>query len=253
MALKVLNPINNLDLSRLTQVAGIELSDLLLFADLSATAPKSKQLTVQQFLDAVLPTLTGSITPTGVVMDFAGLVAPTGWLLCSGLSIGSATSGSTARANVDTLNLFTLLWTAYSNTTLPIQTSAGAPSTRGSGALSDFTANKRIVLPDFRGRVAVGLDNMGGTAANRMLLANGLDGTVLGQDGGTQTVTLDVTQIPAHTHATAVPATVATSADTGAAVGSPGADAPVTSSSIGGGLAHSNTQPSLIISKIIKL
>ena len=254
MALKVLNPINNVDLSRLAQVPGILLSDLLGFADLSATAPQLRQLTVQQFLDAVIPTLTLTMLPTGLVMDFGAPVAPSGWLLCSGRTIGSSTSGATERANTDTLALFTFLWTYWTNVTAPIFTSAGSASTRGASANADWSANKRLSLPDLRGRVTAGKDDMGGTAANILTLANGLDGLTIGAVGGEQVHTLLATEIPAHTHNTAVPTTTSASAATGADKAIPGATAPITSDNgTGGGLAHNNTQPTLILSKIIKL
>jgi microcystin-dependent protein len=57
-------------------------------------------------------------------------------------------------------------------------------------------------LPDFRGRVPVGKDNMGGSAASRVTTAgSGLDGTTLGAASGTETNTLSTTELPTHTHA----------------------------------------------------
>lgn len=57
-------------------------------------------------------------------------------------------------------------------------------------------------LPDARGRAAAGKDDMGGTAAGRLTAAavGGVNGTVLGGTGGTETVTLNATQIPSHSH-----------------------------------------------------
>jgi microcystin-dependent protein len=106
--------------------------------------------------------------PTGSIMPYAGSTSPSGWLLCSGLTIGNAASGGTARANADTQVLFEQLWDSFSNTELPIFTSAGAVSTRGVSASADFAANKRLTIPDLRGRTVAGKDNMGGTAANRL-------------------------------------------------------------------------------------
>jgi microcystin-dependent protein len=85
----------------------------------------------------------------------------TGWVKKNGLTIGSATSGATQRANADTQNLFVYLWSYFANTVCPV--SGG----RGSTALSDFQANKTIGLPDWRGRGPIGLDDMGSTAAGR--------------------------------------------------------------------------------------
>jgi microcystin-dependent protein len=70
-------------------------------------------------------------------------------------------------------------------------------TTFGSGdGTSTFNA------PDLRGRVIAGLDNMGGTAANRLTTAgSAIDGTTLGAAGGAQSKTLATTELPAHSHA----------------------------------------------------
>lgn len=53
-------------------------------------------------------------------------------------------------------------------------------------------------LPDLRGRIPVGLDNMGGSDAGRLSVANTLLST-----GGAETVTLTTAEMPAHTHTVA--------------------------------------------------
>ena len=58
-------------------------------------------------------------------------------------------------------------------------------------------------LPDLRGRAVAGLDNMGGTAANRLTSGgSGINGIVLGASGGSETVTLTGAQtgLPGHSH-----------------------------------------------------
>jgi microcystin-dependent protein len=100
--------------------------------------------------------------PTGMMAPFAGSSSPTGWLLCDG-SLKSQTTYSA---------LFALIGTTY-----------------GPTVGSDFR------LPDLRGRVPVGLDNMGGTDADRLTVAN-----TLGDSGGVQTVTLTDAQIANHSH-----------------------------------------------------
>lgn len=59
-------------------------------------------------------------------------------------------------------------------------------------------------LPDLRGRVAAGRDDMGGTAAGRLTSASTFVGTTLGATGGTETHTLTTAQMPAHTHANTI-------------------------------------------------
>lgn len=103
------------------------------------------------------------IPPTGLVAPFAGATAPTGWLLCYGQQVGR--SGSTGYPN-----LFAVIGTTYG---------VGDGST---------TFN----LPDLRGRAAIGLDNLGGSAASRVAAA-----TALAQAAGTET---HHHQGPSHTH-----------------------------------------------------
>jgi hypothetical protein len=96
---------------------------------------------------------------TGEVKAFRRTTAPTGWVKENGGTIGNASSGATTRANADTLNLFRLLWEEFSNTVLPIQTSAGVASIRGASAAADFAANKRMPLFDSRTRFLRGADD----------------------------------------------------------------------------------------------
>ncbi|WP_376711061.1 phage tail protein [Pseudochrobactrum lubricantis] len=113
-------------------------------------------------------TLDGAM-PTGAIMAFAGPAAPTGWLLCFGQAISRTTYSA----------LFAVIGTTY-----------GA----GDGGTT-------FNLPDLRGRVVVGKDDMGGAAANRITSAgSGVDGKGLGANGGAETQTLTEAQMPAHSH-----------------------------------------------------
>ncbi len=52
-------------------------------------------------------------------------------------------------------------------------------------------------IPDLRGRVLAGVDNMGGSAANRLTTGgSGIAGTTLGATGGAETETLTLAQLP---------------------------------------------------------
>ena len=142
-----------------------------------------------------------STEPVGSGKDFWGTTLPAGFIWASGKTIGDASSNATERANIDTLALYTLLWNAYSNTLLPIYDSTGTPTTRGANAAADFAAHKALSVIDKRGRISVGKDNLGGTAANRITVAGcGIDGTILGNAGGEQVHTLITAEMPAHTH-----------------------------------------------------
>lgn len=104
-----------------------------------------------------------TIPPTGAVVDFAGSSAPSGWLFCDGSS----------QLRTDFAALFAVVGTTF-------------------GAADGTHFN----LPDLRGRVSAGLDNMNGTTAqNRITNAiSGIVGTTLGGSGGNQSLT-------SHTHA----------------------------------------------------
>jgi microcystin-dependent protein len=140
--------------------------------------------------------LDSSAATVGEVKPWSGATAQDGWLLLSGLTISDAGNGGTALASAYARDLFVFLWNNYSNTELPIQNNAGAPVARGANALADFTTNdRRIPLPDLRGRQWVGKDNMGGVAANRVTSGNsGITGTTLGAVGGDE-------RLHAHGHA----------------------------------------------------
>ena len=165
-------------------------------------------------------TMLDNVAPPGVVLPFAGASAPSGWLLCD----GSAVSRTTYAA------LFTAISTAFG---------VGDGST---------TFN----VPDLRGRVAAGKDNMGGTAASRLTTGgSGVDGATLGASGGAQTHTLTSAQIPSHTHSLAAGAGAGgNSATGGAGYGFP--TATTTAANTGGDGAHNNTQPTIVLNHIIR-
>jgi microcystin-dependent protein len=128
----------------------------------------------------------------------------------------------------------------------------GASSPWGQGdGISTFN------LPDLRGRVVAGPDNMGGTAANRLggSRPGGITGAaVLGATGGEQNHLLaaDNSEIPAHAHGL-TNGVVQSSGFGGGFAPSGSAGGGLTSTeSTGGGLAHNNTQPTALINYIIK-
>lgn len=108
--------------------------------------------------------------PVGSVTAFAGSSAPSGWLLCYGQAVSRTSYAS----------LFITIGTTY-----------------GSG-----DGSTTFNLPDLRGRVPAGVDNMGGSAASRLTNTVLTASNTLGATGGTQTHTLTAAQsgIPAHTH-----------------------------------------------------
>ena len=194
----------------------------------------------------------GIFNPVGTVIPYAGAAAPSGYVLASGRTIGNAASSATERADADCQSLFALLWADYADATLPVQTSTGTASTRGASASADWAANKRITLPDLRGRIPVGKDDMGGTAADRITTAgSGIDGAELGSTGGTETHVLAEAEMPSHYHE--VPSLNTNDAASGTGRNSVAATPLEPTSSAGNGDPHQNTQPSLVLTYLIKL
>lgn len=101
-----------------------------------------------------------TIAATGDVKSAYGTSVLNGWVRANGRTIGNASSGASERANADTQDLFTYLWGA--DGTLPV--SGG----RGASAALDFAGGKTITLPDFRGRVLAGFDDMGNVGVGRL-------------------------------------------------------------------------------------
>ena len=191
---------------------------------------------------------------TGMTTFAFRSTAPSGWIFATG-TIGNASSGAT-RANIDCYDLFILLWDEFSNTYAPTYTSAGSLVTRGASAASDWAANKRIGVPDARGRILCAQDNMGGSTAGIVTVAgSGVNGTIIGLAGGEEThlLTSGESGLPAHTHTiTGGQGTV--SRGTGAA--STASQAAGTSNPNGAAdaaNAHNNMPPVLILPLFVKL
>jgi microcystin-dependent protein len=179
-------------------------------------------------------TLSG--VPAGCILPFAGATAPDGWLLCHGQAVSRALYA----------DLFAAIGTAY-------------------GAGDGVTT---FNIPDLRGRVAAGRDDMGGADAGRLAgaLANR---TVLGGAGGAATHALAVGEMPVHGHGVSDPGHAhsygagqipsaftprGTNGDGTNFNNNPATNAAVTGISIqnaGGGAAHNNTQPTLVLNYVI--
>lgn len=143
----------------------------------------------------------GSIDPTTIAstgdVKFRLVTgALTGWVRLNQLTIGSAISGATERANADTQNLFVYLWNNCSQAHCPVLFGKGA------SAIADFNANKQLQLPDCRSRICMmGVDDMGNAPAGRLFAQNitsgGGDGvTTPLATGGHALHTLGLTEIP---------------------------------------------------------
>lgn len=186
--------------------------------------------------------------PTGMMFPWPAGVAPTGALMCYGQGLSTTTYAA----------LFAIIGYTFG----------------GSGG----TFN----LPDMRGRTIAAPDNLGGTASGRLAtIAN-----TIGSVGGAETHTLTAAQIPAHAHTASATTTIGndgahtntvagTIAKLGAGSGSFGTGATwgqaanaatnadgihthsastsvTVNNSTGGGGAHNNVQPTIIIPWAIK-
>ena len=177
-----------------------------------------------------------SAVPAGTVLATARSTAPTGYLLCDGTDTHSRTTYA---------DLFAAIGTTY-------------------GSSSDST----FAVPDLRGRVVAGKDDMGGTSADNLtnVAGDGLNGDTLGATGGSENHQLTVTQLPAHTHSDGSYVANTTrrtqTGDNSAGVNlgiingdqfsTTTLDVTGSSGSTGSGAKHNNVQPTIILNYMIK-
>ena len=118
----------------------------------------------------------GGVDPTAIFqtgdviwLDVQG--TRTGWVRDNGGTIGSSSSGGTEAHDATAHPLFLYLWNNFNDTVCPV---LPGPRTTAEG---DWIANKKITLPDKRGYIVGGLDDMGTTAAGRWTSAPIISGT----------------------------------------------------------------------------
>jgi len=176
------------------------------------------------------------IMPAGSVIPYAGASAPTGFLFCDGSAVSRTTYAT----------LFTAL--------------GGESSPYGLG-----DGSSTFNLPDLRGRVVAGKDNMGGSSANNLTdQSGGLNGDTLGDTGGSETQGLAEANLPAHTHTfsdtdsitvgTLVSGDSVNRGGSGQLFSNNSVTVSIsgTTSSVGSGTAHNNVQPTIILQYIIR-
>ena len=161
---------------------------------------------------------TGAAFVSGMIMPYAGTSAPTGWLMCFGQAVASATYG----------DLYTAIGTTYG------------------GNATNFN------LPDLRGRVIAGQDDMGGSSANRLTnQSGGLNGDTLGATGGAETHTITTGQLPSG-HYYLKTNTIARVDNYANFNNNPYVPNFTNNLTAGGNQAHNNVQPTIILNYIIK-
>lgn len=163
---------------------------------------------------------------TGIVVPYGGSTAPTGWLMCYGQAVSRSTYA----------NLFAVIGTTFG---------AGNGST---------TFN----VPDLRGRMAIGPDNMGGGAAGRVAAATaqgytaGVESIDFAHTHTTSDHTLTISEMPAHAHVN-YDRGAYSHGDISVAGSLGGVVSTSNSSTVGGGAAHNhgNTGSSLTTTAIM--
>lgn len=169
--------------------------------------------TVGQVLTAAQMNLISSLLcPTGVISAFAGSSAPTNWLLCDGSAVSRTTYA----------DLFSLFGTTY-----------------GSG-----DGSTTFNLPNLKGRIPVGRDS------------SQTEFDTLGESGGSKTHTLTTSEMPSHSHTQRSGASlnVTGGANSGLAYDHFGStiNSNMVTADTGGGQAHNNLQPYLVVNYIVK-
>lgn len=209
--------------------------------------------------DAVTLSQFQSGMPIGSVIDYAGsLNVPLGWTLCFGQAIEVS-------AHPDFVDACYVGNALNSTAGFGYRTTSNVdPSNNRS------TSGQYIVLPDIRGRVIAGRDNMGGADVQRLEIM-GAARNLIGGDGGSDRHTLNINQIPSHSHSVNDPGH--NHLNGASSIISPGVTYVgsgsnpffngniVTGSSLtnisvnnnGGGQSHNNVQPTIIFNKIIKV
>lgn len=152
--------LSNAVISSKDEVTSTNTDDEILINRPSGTTGLFK-ISRRTLLDAV-PT-----NPPGVVLPYAGPTAPPGWLLCDGEEYRIS---------------------EYSELFEVIQYAFGARPTVTSGFFK---------VPDFRGRLPLGADNMGGTDANNVTAGYAED---VGLTGGSETQAIATENLPEHEH-----------------------------------------------------
>jgi microcystin-dependent protein len=176
---------------------------------------------------AAAPGAGGSSVPPGVILPFGASAAPAGYSVCDGAAKARTGTDGDGKSYVA---LFAVIGTTYG---------VGNGST---------TFN----LPNLKGRVPVGLD------------AGQAEFDALAETGGAKTHTLATTELPAHAHKVAMGSGEPIGAYRTNAVVNNGAGVDLataynsTSNQIGaqntgGGLAHQNLSPYVVVQYIIKL
>jgi len=136
-------------------------NDLILFNDVEGSSPGLKSASKGDFLKTI------PRNPAGIILPYGGDTAPSGWLLCNGQEIEKDSF----------LELFSAI---------------GYKFKPESQVIPGFFA-----VPDMRGRLPLGADNIGGTSAD-VVTAGSAD--IIGALDGAENKNIDISNLPEHVH-----------------------------------------------------
>lgn len=167
-------------------------------------------------------------SPAGTLMPYAGAALPDGcWLWANGQTLDAVTN-----------TYYQDLYDAISHTAF------------------GGTGNSSFQVPDLRGRVPAGKDNMGGTTSQERLTgqSGGVDGDTLGAPGGAETHTLTEAQLAVHDHTGDATVNLSSRAtdDAGTSFNHVASFGSESVDNAGSGAAHNNVQPTIILNYIIR-
>lgn len=181
---------------------------------------------------------------TGDVKIGYQTVAPLGWLLMNDGSIGNVGSPATLRANMDTFQLYSTIYTSVIDSWAPVSGGRTAPGNTMANAITDFLADKTLTLSKTLGRTLA----VSGTGA-------GLTARALGESLGEETHTLSIAEMPSHTHPAPPGLDIVFNGIGGQGLVGGGNESHngTNLQNTGGGLPHNTMQPTTFTNVFIKL
>lgn len=144
------------------RVVDVADDDLILIDDVAGQEPGLKKVTKEDFLKTI-PT-----TPAGIIVPYGGSVAPPGWLICD---------GRLRDIDGDEELFEAIRYNFGAQSSVPDQT---------------------FRLPDLRGRIALGKDDMGTEGSANRVTADSAD--ILGSGAGSEKKLIQTSDLPDHIH-----------------------------------------------------
>ena len=153
--------ISNTFIADKDEIIDVASADEVLVNQIAGSAPGIKKVSRENLLKTI------PINPPGVIMPYAGDTAPTGWVLCNGQELDRE----------DYKELFGVIRFKFK------------PESQVTPGF--------FAVPDMRGRLPLGADNIGGTSAD-VITAGSAD--IIGALDGSEDKVIDITNLPEHLH-----------------------------------------------------